>query len=157
MFTLTRESHESVIARRLIEALDLELTAQYPEEGATFFELLAVDVTEGHGAFLVAWEGTEPVGCGAVRKLTDDRVELKRMYVVPNFRGKGVGCALLSALEDIARSLGARELVLETGSRQVAAVHMYERAGFGAIASFGPYANSPLSVCLGKVLRRHDP
>lgn len=156
VWTIRREHHESSDAKRLIDALDRELTETYPEEGATFFDLLAVDVAEGHGAFLVAREGTTPVGCGAVRLLGERRAELKRMYVVPEARGRGVASALLTELERTAVALGVRELVLETGARQVDALRLYERAGFVPVPAFGPYANSPLSTCLGKRLPREN-
>jgi GNAT superfamily N-acetyltransferase len=74
------------------------------------------------------------------------------MYVSPEERGRGVGRALLAALEAEARALGVSRLVLETGIRQSRAIALYERAGFASIAPFGEYARSALSVCMGKDL-----
>ena len=70
------------------------------------------------------------------------------------FRGRGVGRALLAALEDEARSLGAKRLVLETGERMREAVALYERTGFTVIPPFGEYVGAPLSLCMAKELRR---
>src|SRR5690606_15076637 len=90
--------------------------------------------------------------CGAVRLVEPRTAELKRMYVRPEARRSGTGAALLAALEDRARRLGANRLVLETGPRQHAALRLYERAGFVVIDSFGEYVDAPLSVCLAKPL-----
>jgi GNAT superfamily N-acetyltransferase len=65
--------------------------------------------------------------------------EIKRMYVSPDARGRGIGRAVLAAL-------------LETGLRQGEALALYERAGFSRIPAFGEYASSPLSVCMAKDL-----
>jgi len=140
-------------ATDLISALNAELSAVYPEPGATHFRLDPDEVAPGRGAFLVARVDGAPVGCGAVRRLDDHNAELKRMYVVPSLRGRGVGRALLAALEAEARALGADRLVLETGVRQTAALALYRRAGFVDIPPYGEYAASAdTSVCLAKGL-----
>lgn len=139
-------------AVRLILALNTELSATYPEPGATHFRLDEDEVTGERGALLVARLGGEAVGCGAVRRLGDGDAELKRMYVVPRFRGLGVSRAVLRALEAQARALGARRVVLETGVRQAAALGLYERAGYARVPAFGEYVDSPLSVCLARPL-----
>jgi len=140
-------------ATRLIAALNAELSALYPEPGATHFRLDPAEVAPGRGAFVVAYVGGAPVGCGAVRRLEGGDAELKRMYVDPSRRGRGIGRALLAALEAEARALGARRLVLETGIRQTAALALYRNAGFVEIPAFGEYVASPgTSVCLAKPL-----
>jgi putative acetyltransferase len=149
---IARVSLDDDDALRLIAALNRELAATYPEEGATHFRLDANEVTGDRGAFLVARVDGAAVGCGAVRLLDDGRAEIKRMYTSPPARGRGVGRALLTELERVGRELGARELVLETGVRQTEAMALYQRAGFGPIAAWGEYVDSPLSVCLGKAL-----
>jgi GNAT superfamily N-acetyltransferase len=101
---------------------------------------------------VVAWVDGEARGRGAVRRLDDEAAELKRMYVAPESRGRGLGRALLNALEREARALGARRLVLETGTRQGAAIALYHRAGFVDIPPFGEYRESPTSLCLAKEL-----
>jgi putative acetyltransferase len=150
---IARTSILSDAATTLITALNAELSALYPEPGATHFRLDPDEVAPGRGAFLVARADGAPVGCGAVRLLEDHDAELKRMYVVPEARGRGVGRALLDALESEARVLGARRLVLETGVRQTAALALYRRAGFVDIPSYGEYVASPdTSVCLARPL-----
>ena len=143
----------SDVVRDLIAKLNAELRRQYPEEGANHFRLDVDEVAPGRGCFLVAYEEDGSVaGCGAVRLLAGGDAEVKRMFVVPEARGKGYGRAILRALENEARSLGATRVVLETGERQVEALGLYESAGFRRIARFGEYADSPLSVCMAKQL-----
>jgi GNAT superfamily N-acetyltransferase len=145
-------------ATTLIAGLNAELSALYPEPGATHFRLDPDEVAAGRGAFLVAYADGAPVGCGAVRLLDEGDAELKRMFVVPPARGRGVGRVLLSALESEARALGARRLVLETGIRQTAALTLYRRASFADIPPYGEYAASPdTSVCLANDLARDLP
>ena len=143
----------SPTARALIEALNAELTQAYPEEGACHFRLDAQDVAAGKGAFLIAFRSGQPVGCGAVRRIDANTGELKRMYVVPAERGRGVGQAILRALEIEAQGLGLARLVLETGVRQDKAQKLYQQAGFAPIDRYGEYTNSPLSICMAKTLR----
>jgi GNAT superfamily N-acetyltransferase len=152
---LRREHLHCPIAQRLITALNAELTERYPEDGSTFFHLSPDEVADGRGAFFVAYLEGEPVGCGAVRRIEPGVAEIKRMYVVPAARGRGVGRQILDALEIEARKLGARRLVLETGPRQPEAIALYRGAGFVEIPLFGEYLDTPhpdLSLCMAKEL-----
>jgi GNAT superfamily N-acetyltransferase len=146
------EGLEAPVVRTLVLALNAELAQRYPEEGANHFRLDPEEVGPGRGVFLVAYHGAEPVGCGAVRINEPGVGEIKRMFVIPEFRGRGVAGAMLEALQHHARELGAHKLVLETGSRQPEAIALYRRAGFLEIPRFGEYVDSPLSLCMGKDL-----
>src|SRR5262245_54116462 len=123
--TLHPEPLDSPAARRLIPALNAELEGRYPEAGADHFRLDPEEVGPGRGAFVVAYAAGEPVGCGAVRRLDADVAEIKRMYVIPALRGRGIAGRVLAALEDEARTLGVARLVLETGVRQPEAIALY--------------------------------
>ncbi len=144
---VTRADLFSAEAQTLIGRLDAELTATYPEEGATHFRLDPAELAPGRGAFLIARDAAL-LGCGAVRRIAAGTCELKRMFVVPEARGRGVARAILEALIGEARALGASEVVLETGVRQIAALALYRKSGFVEIGPFGEYVNSPLSVCM---------
>lgn len=152
--TVERADLLSPEAEMLIRALNAELDALYPEEGANFFSLDPAEVAPGRGAFVIARYEGRAVACGAVRRLDGDETagEVKRMYVAPEHRGRGLSRAVLQELEAEAKRLGLRRLVLETGERQPAAVALYESAGFARIPPFGEYVNSPLSVCMAKDL-----
>jgi len=148
-----REDLASPVAGALIAALNAELTERYPEEGACHFGLDAAEVAEGWGAFLVARIDDKPAGCGAIRRIDGETAEIKRMYVAPSFRGRGIGGRLLSALEAEARRLRLLRLVLETGERQPEALAVYRRAGYVVVPAFGEYIGTPLSLCMEKRLR----
>jgi GNAT superfamily N-acetyltransferase len=147
-----REDLTSSIAAALIRALNGELGKRYPEEGANHFRLDRDEVAEGRGAFLVAYFNGEPVACGAIRRIDADTGEIKRMYVEPRLRGRGVGRQMLTRLESEGRRLGMKRIVLETGQRQPEALALYAGAGFVPVPPFGEYIGSPLSVCMGKAL-----
>ena len=138
-------------AQALIAALNAELSATYPEQGACHFRLDLDEVAPGRGAFLMATRAERPVGCGAFRRIDDTSAEVKRMYVIPDERGKGVGRSIVDALESEANRLGLPRLVLETGVRQHATMALYHRLGFRQIPAFGEYVSSPLSVCMEKM------
>ena len=142
---------EDVLA--LIAELNMELALRYPEPGANHFRLDPDEVAHGRGALLIARIDGAPVGCGAVRLLDPDTAEIKRMFTRPAARRRGVGGALLAALEAEARALGVRRLLLETGTRQQEAVALYESHGFVHIPLYGEYiASADTSLCMEKQL-----
>jgi putative acetyltransferase len=146
---------DSPDAAALIAALNAELKALFPEAGATHFSLSGAQVEASEGAFVVAYREDVAVGCGAVRRVDVDGAigELKRMYVDPSVRGRGIGRALVEALECEARRLGMTRIVLETGTRLPAAIGLYEAMGYAPIPLFGEYLASPdTSLCFGKSL-----
>src|SRR5207244_12906242 len=104
-------------AGRMIAALNAELKAMFPEPGATHFSLTGAQVGAGDGAFVVAYLDDVAVGCGAVRRLDAVTAELKRMYVDPSVRGRGIGRALVEDLEREARLLDVTRVVLKPGTR----------------------------------------
>lgn len=116
-----------------------ELRARYDGAGEPGTPPSAADV----GVVLVARDddGTA-LGCGALRPLADGVAEVKRMYVVPAARGRGVARAVLAALEDAARDRGWTTVRLETGPRQPEAIGLYTRAGYRPIAAFGGYVGA---------------
>ena len=111
------------------------------------------------GAFVVAYlevdGGDElPVGCGGIRRVdgADATCELKRMYVAPEARGRGLARSLLERLEDEAVGLGYTTLWLETGTEQPEAIALYESHGYEPIAGFGRYKDEPKSRSFGRSL-----
>jgi GNAT superfamily N-acetyltransferase len=114
---------------------------------------------EPMGAFFVGYLDDVPVATGAWRRRTDVEVdgtslaaEIKRMYVAPAARGRGLARAMLARLEDTARAAGAEVMVLETGSRQPEAIRLYESSGYGPVPGFGFYQDSPISRCFARSL-----
>jgi putative acetyltransferase len=123
--------------RALVDELELTLAAEYPPEQRHGLALEAL--FQPHIRFFVARLNGAAVGCGGVALFTDF-AEVKRMYVRDGARGRGVAQAMLACIEDAARDAGLRVLRLETGDQQVAAMRLYERAGFRRCAAFGDYA-----------------
>lgn len=130
----------------LVAAMAAELDLRYGDGGlspATAADFLAP------GVLLVASLDGVPVGCGGLRPYGADAGEVKRMYVAPSARGRGVARAVLAALVAYARSAGLRRLMLETGTEQPEAVGLYESEGWTPIPAFGHYAADPRTRCYG--------
>jgi GNAT superfamily N-acetyltransferase len=104
------------------------------------------------GLFLVGYLDGQPVSCGGWRAHEDGTVELKRMYVRSEARGRGLARAVLAELELTAKRAGHRRVILETGRGQPEAIALYRSAGYTDVPEFGYYAGWPLSVHLGKDL-----
>src|SRR5207248_5161117 len=91
-----------------------------------------------------------PAGCGGLRRFNKETAEIKRMYVEPGARCRGIGRKILDELEAAAKRLGYQKVRLETGTRQPEAIRLYESAGYQRIAAYGDFKDSPLSVCFEK-------
>ena len=128
-------------ARTLVEAALADLAVRYDHPTGDDTPVDPAEFDAPGGAFLVAWLDGRPVGCGGWRSLHGggEVAEIKRMYVAPEARGRGVALALLRALEDSARQAGRKRMVLETGYRQPEAIALYGRAGYARIEDFGYY------------------
>ena len=150
--SITAEPVGSPDARRLIAALDAALAELYPPAQRFGQNLRPEHLQDGRGTFLVARDGDRAVACGAIRVLASETAEVKRMYVEPDHRGKGVGRTLLASLQAEARELGVQRLVLETGVHQAAAISLYRGSGFTQIDCWGEYASSATSICFQKNL-----
>jgi GNAT superfamily N-acetyltransferase len=140
-------------ARTLVEALLADLAVRYRHPGGDDTPVDPAQFDPPGGAFLVAWLEGRPVGCGGWRSHGGDQVaEVKRMYVVPEARGRGVALALLAALEESARRAGRKRIVLETGHQQPEAIALYGRAGYQRIEDFGYYKGFPGVRSFGREL-----
>ena len=134
---------DDAVVRRLTDDQQRELRDLYggdtepgPRPSATDISVVLVALDD---------DGT-PLGCGALRPLGHDVAEVKRMYVVPAARRRGVSRAVLARLEEVARSRGWTTLRLETGPLQTAAIGLYGSGGYRPIAAFGGYAGDPRAV-----------
>ena len=99
------------------------------------------------GAYVVGYEGEEAVAGGGVRRLAESVAEIKRMYVRPSARSRGVAAALLAALEDAARALGYTCARLDTGPKQPHALRLYRSAGYSEVP---PYNDNPFACFWGE-------
>jgi GNAT superfamily N-acetyltransferase len=104
------------------------------------------------GAFVVAEVDNEPAACGGYGRLDDETAEVRRMFVDPAMRGRGLGRTVLAEIERLAADAGYTRIRLETGNLQHAAVALYERSGYRRIPCWGPFVDDPKSVCFEKTL-----
>ena len=149
--TICVEHANSEDAQNLIRLLDEDILQRYPALTATH-GLHPQDLSDPHFVFLIARIEGYAVGCGALRDLQPEVSEVKRMFVLPEFRGRGVARRILEALESKARELGRTIVRLETGTGQPEAIALYKSAGYREIAGFGEYAGNPFSICFERRL-----
>ncbi len=140
---------------RLHEALDRELGELYPADSIYSVEPDKLDAP-GCCLLLGRTAGGEAVACGALRRLSADQAEIKRMYVVPKYRGQALGRRILEGLEARAAAFGYKSLRLETGERQPAAIGLYRSFGYVQIPCYNEYAYDPHSLCFEKRLGAAD-
>jgi len=142
--TIARDRPDGADARALIAELDAELEPLYATEsrhGYSVEKLIAEDV-----AFFVARENGVPVACGGVKLYPADYAEIKRMFVRPASRGRGISRRMLEHLMAHAQAEGLQRVRLETGIHQTAAIRLYESAGFRRCKAFGAYVEDPVSL-----------
>ncbi|HWE14217.1 MAG TPA: GNAT family N-acetyltransferase [Solirubrobacteraceae bacterium] len=123
----------------MYDGLDLD-SDQMPRAGAA-------ELSPPDGAFVVGYHDDRRACCGGIKRLDDRRCEIKKMYVVPELRGRGVARALLGELEGVARGLGYEVARLDTGPRQVGARGLYESEGYAPLADFN---GNPVAVFWGE-------
>lgn len=137
-------------ARELIEHLDKFLTGLYPAESN---HLLPVEaLLQPNVTFLTASVDGKVAGCGAFVNQGGEYAEIKRMFVLPEFRGLKLGRRILEEIENLARALGLELARLETGIYQSEALFLYKSAGYQPRGPFGEYSEDPLSIFMEKKL-----
>jgi putative acetyltransferase len=143
--TIAAERPDAPEVAALIEELETHLASLYARESRHGFSIDKL-ISENVAFFVVRVDGAA-AGCGGIKLFGSEFGELKRMYVRPAFRGRGLGRLLVDRLADHARSRGITILRLETGIYQREAIALYEKLGFKQIQPFGHYTNDPVSRC----------
>ena len=133
----------------LVKQLDVVLR-EYDGEEHTFFAQFnkPADLEKA----LVIYENKNPVACGAIKKYSETESEIKRMYVIPGLRGKGISRIILKELEKWSAELGYSECILETGKDLKAAVGLYKSSGYAVTENYGQYSGVERSLCFRKKL-----
>jgi GNAT superfamily N-acetyltransferase len=143
-------AYDDPVAQELIGRVQQEYVQRYGgPDGAT---VTPEEFQPPTGVFLVAEIDGVPAGCGAWRTVADGRAEMKRVYVEPGFRRRGLARVLVDALEADAARAGIRSLELNTGHEQPEALALYAALGYAPVPGFGIYACEPGAVFLGKEL-----
>jgi putative acetyltransferase len=135
--------------RELVTELDKDLAIRDGNDHAFFAQFNGLDSIK-HA--VVVLDGEVPLGCGAFKPFDADAVEIKRMYVPPAHRQKGIASVVLGELERWARELGHTRCVLETGKKQPEAIALYTKRGYRIIPNYGQYIGVESSVCFEKEL-----
>lgn len=149
MLRLVRTTSENPDFRTLVQLLDHDLADRDGAETAFYAQFNKLDLIR-HA--VVAYADDEPTGCGAFKEYAADLVEIKRMFVQPAQRRRGVAKALLAELERWAGELGYAGCVLETGRRQPEAIALYQRSGYALTLNYGQYVGIENSMCMRKQL-----
>lgn len=151
--TVSVEPPRQAEVERLLDASTDFAESLYPPESNFLLDIATLERPEV--AFYVARDGERAVGiAGLVTEAGASRGELKRMFVDPAARGRGVAAALLERIEADASARGLTEIVLETGDLHDAAQALYTRHGYREIPQFGQYVGEAHSVCFAKPLAR---
>jgi putative acetyltransferase len=148
--SIASERPDSADAAALIAKLEAELELLYPPESR--HGLSVAKLIERAVALFVLRDHDVPAGCCGIQFFDTTYAELKRLYVLPQFRSLGYGEMLVSHSAEYARAHCIGLLRLETGIHQTAAIRLYERMGFHRIPPFGPYKEDAVSLCYQKRL-----
>jgi putative acetyltransferase len=149
MISLIRTDASHADYQELVRHLDADLRIRDGEDHAFYAQFNKSDDIRH---VILAYENDMAVGCGAIKAYTADTMEVKRMYVPPEMRGKGIAAAVLQALESWAGELGFRKCILETGIKQPEAIGLYKKCGYTVIPNYGQYAGVDNSVCFEKIV-----
>lgn len=149
MLRIKRTDSSDKDFQQLVRELDADLLLRNGDEQTFYSQFNKIDMIK---FAVVAYAGDIPVGCGAIKAFSADAMEVKRMFVQIPSRGKGVARAILTELEQWAHELNYKKCVLETGTRQLEAMGMYESGGYLRIPNYAQYEGLAHSLCCEKVL-----
>ena len=135
--------------QQLVQLLDADLKFRDGDEHTFYAQFNKIVQIKN---VIICYIDDYAVGCGAFKIFDEDSVEIKRMFVRPEFRGRGLGLEILRALELWAAESGYSACVLETGKKQPEAIQLYQKAGYGIIPNYGQYMGIENSVCMRKLL-----
>lgn len=149
MLTIVRTDSGHTDFRNLVLLLDRELQERDGEDHAFFAQFNTIEAIK---QVVVAYSDGVPVGCGAIKAYAAEVVEVKRMFVLPQYRRHGIAARVLQELESWAHELSFTGLVLETGYAQPEAIGLYKKSGYRMIPNYGQYAGVEKSVCFQKTI-----
>jgi len=147
--TILRTTSENIDFQKLVVLLDQDLKIKDGEDH-DFYAQHNTLAKINH--VVVCYEETVAIGCGAFKEFDADTVEIKRMFVHPDFRGKRIASRVLKELEIWATENNYTNCILETGTNNPQAVALYHKSGYQIIPNYEPYENVETSVCLKKSL-----
>jgi putative acetyltransferase len=149
MITISRTDSDNPDFQKLTRELDIELCKIYNTRPEDFEEYNRITNLK---TVLLVYDNGHAVACGCFKEFDKSTVELKRMYVIPAFRGRGIASAMVAELETWAQETGHRAAILETGKKQSEAISMYHKSGYSRIPAYSKETESENSVCMKKQL-----
>ncbi|MNK31098.1 putative N-acetyltransferase YsnE [compost metagenome] len=144
-----RTTSENPDFQKLVKQLDAYLAIIDGDEHSFYDQYNKIDSLKN---CIVIFDNDEAVAIGAVKKFDEKSMEVKRMFTLPEKRGKGLASAILKELETWTKELGYEKTILETGKRQTEAVALYNKCGYKVIPNYGQYIGVDNSVCFEKQL-----
>jgi putative acetyltransferase len=150
MISLKRTDSDDPNFIELVIWLDAELAVVDGADHGFYSQFNKIDKIRN---VVIALESGRPVGCGAIKEYKSGVMEVKRMYVSPSGRKKGVATIILGELEKWALELSCERCILETGKRQPEAIGLYKKSGYKVIPNYDQYAGVENSVCFEKWLK----
>lgn len=150
MIQLKRTDSGNPDFQNLVAELDKDLRIRDGDDHAFFAQFNKIDMIRH---VVMAYDGDEPIGCGAIKPYDEVTMEVKRMFVPPVHRGKGIAVRVLSELENWCKELNYTRCILETGVKQPEAIALYKKCNYFRIPNYGQYADVVESVCFEKTLK----
>ena len=150
MISVIRTDSDNQDFVELVKRLDVDLAERDGNEHSFYAQFNKINKIK---YVVVAYENSQPVGCGAIKEYAPDTMEIKRMYTLPESRGRGVASKVLTELEIWAAELSYEKCILETGKKQPEAIGLYKKNGYKLIPNYGQYAEIENSVCFQKDIK----
>jgi putative acetyltransferase len=149
MFELKRTNSEDVDFQNLVVELDKDLAIRDGDEHAFFDQFNKIAAIK---YVVVLYENGHAIACGAIKEYEEGIMEVKRMFVPLEKRGRGIASIVLKELEKWSQELGYKKCILETGKKQHEAIRLYQKNNYNIIKNYGQYTNVESSVCFEKIL-----
>jgi putative acetyltransferase len=146
-YIIKRTNSDNLDFQKLVVELDKDLAIKNGETNHFFTQYNKIDLIQN---VVVVYEDNIAVGCGAMKKYEDRVIEVKRMFVSIEKRGKGIAGKILTELQVWAKELGYQKCVLETGDKMIEAIGLYKKNNFKIIPNYGQYAMIKDSLCFEK-------
>jgi putative acetyltransferase len=148
-FKEIKTSSNNIDFKLLVAELDAHLIEFYGNQQDFFKKHNSIDAIKH---VIVVYDNENPIGCGAIKQYSDTIIEIKRMYVKPEYRGRGIAATMLIALENWAKDLGYLTLILETMKAKESVISMYKKNGYSIMDNYGQYKNMETSICMSKAI-----
>ena len=149
MIEIKRTSSSEIDFQHLVSELDGELSTRNGETNEFFAQYNKIDQIKN---VIIATIDNKPVGCGAIKAYDSDTMEIKRMFVPIEMRGKGIAGHILKNLEKWAKEMNYSKCILETGNKMPEAIRLYEKSNYKVVPNYGQYNGIEDSICFEKHL-----